>query len=434
ATTPWVNAADDLDPDDGRLERWRAAGFTTALTSPDQGFFPGQAAVIGLAGGFGRDMVLATPSALRINLRGGPGHRGFPGSLMGTIAYLRQTFLDARRYGEVWDLYNRDPEGLERPAYDRALAPLLDVVREGRPVLLPATTAVQMQRMARLADELGLQAILYGAHEGYRAAPALAGSGVRVLVSLDFPKAARNGDPEAEPDLSVLRLRERAPTTPAALARAGIPFAFYSDGLRDPAQALDAVRLAVAAGLDRDAAVRALTLAPAEMFGVADRVGTVEEGKIANLTVTAGDLFDAGARVRMVFVDGRPYEADTSDERRAEGGDAEGGEGGGRAEGARGERAAEPVTFAGVTPMTPRGPYAEADTWFITGATILTGTGERIENGQIVVRDGRIADIGTGLSAPRGAQVIDATGQWIIPGIIDAHSHIAGEGGINEGT
>ncbi|HZD04427.1 MAG TPA: amidohydrolase family protein, partial [Longimicrobiales bacterium] len=194
------------------------------------------------------------------------------------------------------------------------------------------------------------------------------------------------------------------------------------------------LRLTVKAGLSEDDAIRALTLTPAELFGVADRVGSLDVGKTANLTVTEGDLFEDGSRVRMVFVDGRRFPVEervaSADSADGPGGpSARGGGGGGR--GGRG--AAQTTEWTGVTPMTPTGPYQEADVWLITGATIMTGTGETIENGQILVRDGKIAAIGQDVDAPAGAEVIDAEGKYVIPGIIDAHSHIAADA-INEGT
>ncbi len=431
ATTPWVSAADNLDVDDDRIETWRTAGFTSAVTSPSTGFFPGQAAMINLAGFEGDDMVVKTPLAMRLNFRGGPGHSGYPGSLMGVIAYFRQTFLDAAHYGDAWSRYESDPDGRERPDYDRTLAPIHEAVQTGRSVLFPATSATEIRRALGLGTEAGLNTVVYGAHQGYAAANDLAGAGASALVSLDFPKASGDGDPEAEPDLSTLRLRERAPTTPAALEAAGVRFAFYSDGLRTPDEVKRNVRLAVAAGLSPEGALRALTLAPAEIFGVADRMGSIEVGKIGNLVVTDGDLLDADSNVRMVFVDGTLFEAPPEQVAESEGPDADAaGQG---TPGRGGPSASDEVEWTGVTPMTPRGPYEEADVWFVQNATIMTGTGETIEDGDIVVRDGKIAEVGQNLSAPRGARVIDAAGQWVTPGIVDAHSHIAAAS-INEGS
>jgi hypothetical protein len=99
----------------------------------------------------------------------------------------------------------------------------------------------------------------------------------------------------------------QAPKTPADLAKAGVAFAL-EPGVDGYPRFLANLRRAVQEGLPKDAALRALTLTPAELFGVADRLGTIETGKIANLTITRGDLFDDDARVTRLFVDGRSIE------------------------------------------------------------------------------------------------------------------------------
>lgn len=308
ATTPWERAADKLNTGDQRLESWRKAGFTAAVTSPDKGTFPGQAALINLAGQRPNQMVVKTPVALRVNLTPPGGFRSFPGSLMGVFAYIKQVFSDAEHYGQAWQTYEAAPRGLERPAYDRSLAPIHQAVESGWPVLIPATWAKEIQRALTLGETVKVNTLIYGAHQGYQAADALAAKNVPVLVSLKWPEKARDADPEAEEPLRVLRFRDRAPSTPAALHNAGVKFAFYSGGLTNPKAILKNARKAIEAGLPAEAALRAFTLSAAEIFGVSDRLGSLEEGKIANLTVTDGDLFAEKTKVKMVFIDGRKYE------------------------------------------------------------------------------------------------------------------------------
>lgn len=431
ATTPWVSAAAELEPGDERLRRWREAGFTSAVVVPERGFFPGQAAFVNLAGERANEMVVAPSVGLRVNLQGGPGHRGYPNSLMGSIAYVRQVFFDARHYDEAWAIYERTPAGLERPAYDRALEPLREALRTRRPVLLPGNLAKEIQRMLDLAQEIGVQPVIYGAQEGYRIAAVLGQRKVPVLVNVEWPERDRDADPEADVPLATLRLRDRAPTTPAELAKAGVPFAFYFGASTDPARMIANVRKAVALGLGRDAALRALTLTPAELFGVSNRVGSLEVGKIANVVVTQGDLFDAEMKVRYVFVDGQKFEpaaevaADTGG----------GGERAGRA--ARGAGREAPAAGDSVAPPVPmtrdRGPVRTSRVTLIRNATVMTVTNGTLENASILIRDGKIAAVGRDVTAPREALVIDATGKYVIPGIIDAHSHIASDA-TNEGS
>jgi hypothetical protein len=132
---------------------------------------------------------------------------------------------------------------------------------------------------------------------------------VPVLLSLNFPKRTTAAVPEADPEpLRILRGRVDALKTAGRLAGAGVRFAFQSGALTNMADFLGNVAKAVENGLSRDDALRALTINAAEILGVSDRLGTLEAGKIANLTVTRGDLFDRNRRISYVFIDGRPVD------------------------------------------------------------------------------------------------------------------------------
>lgn len=308
ATMPWRSAADELDPEDDRLESFRTAGFTSSVSAPSGGIVSGQAAVVNLATDEPRAMVVADERALRVELSPLGGRGGYPGSLMGVMAYVKQLFLDAAHYRRRWDAYEHEPLGQERPRYDRALGPIAAVQASRSPVLLPGHLEHEIVRAVELAKELDLQPVVYGLHQGHAATDYLAAEGVSVLVSTKWPTRDKDADPDAFEPLSVLRLRQSAPTTPAALERASVSFAFYSDGVSAPADVLANVRRAMDAGLSAEGALRAMTLAPATIFGVADRLGSLEVGKIANLIITDGELFDADTTIETVFIDGRKHE------------------------------------------------------------------------------------------------------------------------------
>lgn len=450
-TSTWLTAADDIDADDDRFESWRNAGFTTVVSARHQGLVPGQAAVLNLRSfDRPREMVVATPVAMRVNLRDqSRTYTGYPGSPMGVFAYLKQLYYDAKHYDDAWAAYEADPRGKRRPEWDMALEPIRLQFDEAWPALFPATSRSDVGRAVETTREMGVKPIVYGGHGTYAAADMLADAGIPVLVDLEWPAPPTDADPEAVPSLEQLRLFDRAPTTPAALAEADVPFAFYTGGLDRPSEALTAVRRAVAQGLSEEDAIRALTLAPAEIFGVADRLGSVEEGKIANLVVAGGDLLAEDARIETVFVDGEMFDVkgadeEADDEEAEEGASAGPGAGprggGGEARGGRGRRggpgagASGPDPAAPPIPMSPdKGPYRDDPTTLIRNATVLTASRGTLENTDILVRDGKIAEIGTALSAPAGATVVDATGKYVTPGIFDAHSHMAALS-INEGT
>jgi imidazolonepropionase-like amidohydrolase len=307
-TTPWRNAADEVNLGDKRIETWRNGGFTTVVAAPKGGFLPGQAAVLDLAGDRPGDLVVKTPAAIPLNLRPTGGfNSGFPDSLMGVLAYVRQVFLDTDWSSRAQAAYEHNAH-VERPHYDRAEASLAAPLQKHVVVLIPANNTVEIGRSLELADRWKVSAVIYGGQMAYEDAPEIAAKKLPVLVNAKWPEAEKDADPEDKPSLRELRFRDRAPSTPAALAKAIVKFAFYSGGLTAPKDVLKAVKRSIDAGLPEDAALRALTLSAAEIYGVSDRMGSIEVGKIANLVVADGDLFEEKTKIKMVFVDGRRFE------------------------------------------------------------------------------------------------------------------------------
>jgi imidazolonepropionase-like amidohydrolase len=308
ATTPWRVAADELKTDDKRIESWRNAGFTTALTVPEGGIFPGQATVIDLGGERAGDYVVNPRASVPVSFKPVGGFFGFPDSLMGTIAYVRQVLDDTAWYAQADPIYQANPTKTERLRYDRTEYVLNRALQNNEIVLLPANNAIQIVRAVRLAAEWKVRAVLYGGQQGYEVAAALATSKVPVLLNLKWPERAKDGDPEAEQTLRELRFRDHAPGTPAALAKAGVKFGLYSGGLEGPKDIFKSLKTATDAGLTPDAALRAMTLDAADILGLGDRLGSIAPGKIANLVVTDGDIFNEKTKVKHVFVDGRWFE------------------------------------------------------------------------------------------------------------------------------
>ncbi|MBL8149217.1 MAG: amidohydrolase family protein [Blastocatellia bacterium] len=309
ATTPWQNAADDLNTEDKRIESWREAGFTTVLTAPKTGIFPGQGAVINLLSGErAGQVVVKTPATLQVSFQSAGGFGSFPGSLMGAVSYIKQVFLDIEQYRQASKVYNQTPKGLQRPSYDRTVRAIDGLLSSNTPVLMPATTPTQIRRVQEIQDRFSLKTIIYGGQQGYEIATFLAEKKIPVLVSLKWPEKDRNGDPEAEEPLRSLRFRDKAPSTPAEFEKAGVRFAFYSDGISSPKEIIKNAKRAIDAGLKPETALRAFTLTAAELLGVDSQLGSIEVGKIANLIVTDGDIFAEKTKIKYVFVDGTKYE------------------------------------------------------------------------------------------------------------------------------
>jgi imidazolonepropionase-like amidohydrolase len=308
-STPWRSAADEVSLSDKRIETWRSGGFTTVVSAPKGGIFPGQAAMLDLAGERAGDLVVKSPVAIPVAFQTSGGFGGgFPSSIMGVLAYVHQVWLDTDWSIKAQATYEKNLRSSARPRYDRTEAALAEALEDHALVLIPANNSIQIRRAIELFDRWQVKGAIYGGQMAYEVAPEIAAKKLPVLVNLKWPEAEKDADPEDKPSLRTLRFRDRAPSSPVALAKAGVKFAFYSGGIAAPKDALKAARKSIDVGLSADAALRALTLSAAEIFGVADRLGSIESGKIANLVVTDGDLFEEKTKIKMIFIDGRKFE------------------------------------------------------------------------------------------------------------------------------
>jgi imidazolonepropionase-like amidohydrolase len=303
---PEVLALELIRAESDAFDAAHASGITTALVVPRDGIFMGQSALVDLAGESAQEMVLRSPVALHVGftpLRNG----GYPNSLMGVFSSLRQMLLDAQRYRDEQAAYAKNPRGMKRPENDPSLAALQPALAREMPVVFVAGSQREIERALDLAQEFNLRALIAEGNEASRVAARLKAQNVPVLVTLNFPRRTGPASPDADPEpIRMLRERVEAPKNAAALAAAGVRFAFTSGGMTNLTEFLPNVARAIESGLSPELAIRALTIQAAEILGIADRVGTIEPGKIANLTVVRGDITSRGARVVHLFVDGRP--------------------------------------------------------------------------------------------------------------------------------
>ena len=313
---PHVLAAEHVRLDAPELARLAAGGVTSVLATPPGILFKGQSALVNVTTPEFEQIVGAvvqpraglsvvrSPVALHVELAR-VGGDGFPAALLGGIAFVRQSFIDAQYQQLVQQRYQKSPAGLARPSFDPALDAMQPALAGRLPVAFEAGLYREIVRALDMAKEFKLSPMITGGIEADLAAAELKAANARVLFNVNYPTRSRALAPEAEEAARELRLRARAPKTPAGLAAAGVPFAFTGAGLATPADFLRNVARAVREGLSEEAALRALTLEAARIAGAADRVGSLEKGKIANVLVTSGDLFAEGTRIRHVFVDGR---------------------------------------------------------------------------------------------------------------------------------
>ena len=524
AVRPERSAAEAYRISEAEIARLRESGFAAAMAVADQGVFSGSSAVVNLGTGTPNENILKRDVFQHVRMKRNR-NRTYPAAMMGVVALMRQTILDAQWYRDAHAAYASNP-GQDRPEDNEALAALDDVIARSQAVLMNVADDHAFLRAARLAEEFGLRFLVKGSGHEYRMLEAIRAVGVPVILPVDFPQS---GDlsvsaPEDAIDVTLETLRhwDLAPGNPGRLNRAGIPIALSSTGLEKTSDFHDRVREAIAHGLDYESALAALTTTPASMLGLSSQLGTLEPGKLANMTITDGPLFAEDVNVQDVWVAGerhvvtpRPVvdprgawlvvlqgdslslaidgslkapkgtiDVDGTDiktdrmelddariafnvENEALGeagvwrfsGSIQGDRIIGRGVRPDGEnlawsadriraREVEPPVMptsdleADVLPeLYPPGAFgrksapAQPEHVLVRNATVWTLDDRgRLENADLLIRAGKIVEVGTALAAPEGALEIDGTGKHVTPGIIDAHSHTAILEGINEGT
>lgn len=312
-TSPAFIAMREVKITDDDAESKRATGVTTILTAPAFGIFNGQSVILNLGGGDTASEVIRDPASQQISFNPRPAWT-FPDSLMGVIADIRQTMLDAQQYSAARAIYDRNPSGYRRPEDNASLQAIGQMLRRDVPVVFIADSEQMMRRAEAIAREFNLRYILSGARQGYRFADELKAANVPVLVSVKWPVPPTNKDDREEQPLRIIRDRQLAPTTPAVLAKNGLTFALVS-GAAKSSEFIPGIRKAIDNGLTADDALRAVTLSPARILGIDRQLGSLEKGKIANVVITDKPIFAKEAKVKRVFVDGREAKLPTEEER-----------------------------------------------------------------------------------------------------------------------
>jgi imidazolonepropionase-like amidohydrolase len=306
---PNVAAIWAVNPSSSHIAVTRVEGVTSVLSMPSGGTISGQAAFINLAGSSPREMAVAPNAALVIDfprVGGGGGFAAFLAAQQGItqdalsardrrVDELRRLFRDAEAYGRAQDAYARDPKSVPRPASDLKLAALVPYARGERPVLFRAERDRDIRGAVRFAEELKLKPVIIGGSEAWKAVQFLKEKNVPVILDGVLNLPLREDD-------AYDSLYENAAKLQAGGVRFCISTGDSGAHVRDlPFHA----GMAAAYGLPKGEALKAVTLYPAQILGVADRVGSVEQGKLANLVVTDGDLLEARTHVRYLFIGGR---------------------------------------------------------------------------------------------------------------------------------
>ena len=307
---PQDGAVDQYAVDDKALKALRGLGFTVALVAPDRGIFTGSSVLVSLGGGAPHDNILQDQVAQHIRYARNR-NRTYPGSLMGVIALIRQTFLDTDWYEKAHEAVMANP-AQNLPEENEALEALRPALRGQQPVMMSVTDDQTFLRADKIAKEFGLKTWIHGSGQEYRMLDLIKATGAPVFLPVNFPQADDFQVSTTEEALGVplmdLRHWEAAPENPGRLQAAGVPFTLTSAGLKKPSDFHVRVRQAIERGLDYDAALAAVTTTPASLLGMSRQLGTIEPGKLGHLTVTDGPLFAENVKVREVWVAGDRYE------------------------------------------------------------------------------------------------------------------------------
>ncbi len=448
--TPEYRAVRDYSPKDKTLAPLRALGFTAGVIVPPRGIIRGTSALVALSDENPNDLVIRPDVFQHIvfETRGGD-ERAYPGSLMGVIASVRQSFFDAHHYALDHADYQKHPQDRKRPEFNPALEALAPAVDRKMRVAFEPGSALMTDRAARISRELGLDFCLLSCGQEWRRPDLAKATGATFIVPVDFPVLPKLPDESdwEQVRLDQLRAWDWAPENPALLRQQGCELALTTYGLSDTKKFRPNLRLALDRGLSETVALAALTTVPARLCGVESQLGTIEAGKLANLTVVDGtNYFDPSSKVCEVWIDGRIHRVPDEERKSApeiirqekkEGASSEE-----KPSGKAGDQKKEQLrelqkARVARSPLEGRGPLAEPKAVLIEHATLWTcGTNGVLTNAQILVSGGKIGAIGNVGEVKPGPDtlVIDGQGLHVTPGLIDAHSHTAILGAVNEST
>jgi len=306
---PNAKAIIAVNPHSAHISVTRVEGITNAVSAPTGGLISGQAALINLLGTSSKEMAVVPYAALVINYPrvagGGGGFGGFqqqPANLSETLEEnareldrVRKILRDAEAYGRAQDAYAKD-HSLPRPDQNVVLEPLVPYVRGERPVIFRADREAEIRGAIRFAEEMKLKPIILGGDDAWKVASLLKEKDVPVILTGVFSLPLREDD-----------FYDTLYENPAKLQQAGVRFCISTGDPGAEARNLPLYAgMAAAYGLPKNEALKSVTLYPAQIMNVADRLGSIDVGKMANLVVTDGDLLEIRTHIRYLFIDGRP--------------------------------------------------------------------------------------------------------------------------------
>ena len=292
-----VDASRIFVVDDAKAKALRDLGFGTVLTHQKDGLARGTGTVVTLANKKENMVMLKERASAHYSFNKGSSTQVYPSSMMGSIALLRQTYLDAR-----WYKANQSTTtvNLSLQAWND---------NQSLPQIFEATDKWTDLRADRIGDEFGVQYIIKGGGNEYQRITEIAATKAVYILPLNYPQAMDVEDPNDARFVSLSDMKhwELAPTNPAAMEKAGITFCITTADLKDNKQFMANLRKALDYGLSETRALEALTRIPATTIGMYEKVGSLDAGKIANFIITTGPVFAEKTSILENWIQGEQY-------------------------------------------------------------------------------------------------------------------------------
>jgi imidazolonepropionase-like amidohydrolase len=292
-----VDAARNFTVDDTKAKALRDNGFGSVLTHQKDGIARGTGTFVTLANEDANMVMLKEKASAHYSFNKGSSGQTYPSSMMGSIALLRQTYLDARWY--------KANEG--KISINLSLQSWIN--NQSLPQIFEATDKWTDLRADRIGDEFGVHYIIKGGGNEYQRIKEIAATNALFILSLNYPQAMDVEDPNEARFVSLADMKhwELAPGNPAVLEKAGVPFSITAADLKDNKQFMANLRKAIEYGLTETRALDALTKTPATALGMYDKVGSLDAGKIANFIITNGPVFADKTSILENWIQGAQY-------------------------------------------------------------------------------------------------------------------------------
>lgn len=297
AVHPEVESGQLFTVDDKKAEELRKLGFGTVLTHQQDGIVRGTSALVTLANEQANQVMINDKVASHLSFNKGSSTQDYPGSLMGSIALIRQTYYDVD-----WYFNNKN-----LPEYNISLAKMME--NWALPSIFEVQDKLDILRADKIGDEFEMQYIFKGVGDEYERISEIKATGGKLIVPVNYPEAYDVADPYAAMlvPFSDLKRWEMAPYNLGIIAKNQVDFAITTAGLKEQKVFFENLRKAIKNGLTEQDALKALTYSPAQFVKAYDKVGSLEKDKLANFIITSNNLFDEKNIVHENWIKGTKY-------------------------------------------------------------------------------------------------------------------------------